>query len=253
MSLLTICQDAAVEIGVGGSLTTIVGNPDVNAQRLLRFANRIGRDLATRAPWQNLRVQRQFIALNAPEQPGLPEGFQRFIPETMWNLTMGSLIVGPVGPVQWQTLDVGRDYLVTSNGPGFFTRRGNSLVMFPTPIGGETIQFEYQSSYFCQSASGTPQAQWLADSDTARISEELITLGVIAHFLEADGQPAQMARASYERRLGQECRNDAPNARVLGAGDIFGGQRHFSGVPGDRVSFMDSATWGTWSEVWGGA
>ena len=251
MTLLSICQDAADELQLGYRPITVIGNQTTEAQSLLRYARRVCRDLAARAPWQNLRVQRQFVALNAPEQPALPDAFQRFIPETMWDLTHGALISGPVGPVQWQTLIASQEYLVSTDGPRFFTRRGNTLLMFPTPQGGETIQFEYQSGYFCQSAAGTPQGDWLADTDTARISEELITIGIIARYLENTGQPAQAARADFERRVNVEIRNDLAADRVLGAGDIFGGRRHFSGVPGDRARYTDSATWGTWADSWG--
>jgi hypothetical protein len=252
VTLLSICQDAADELQLGNRPITVIGNPATEAQALLRYARRVCRDLASRAPWQSMRIQRQFVALNTPEQPALPDTFQRFIPETMWNLTNGALVVGPVGPVQWQTLIASQEFVISTDGPRFFTRRGNALLMFPTPSGGETVQFEYQSGNFCQSSAGTPQADWLADTDTARISEELITIGIIARYLENTGQPWQSAKADYERRFNTEIRNDMASDGVAGAGDIFGGRRHFSGVPGDRPRYTDTVTWGTWFDTWGG-
>ena len=253
MTLLTICQDAADELQLGTRPTSIIGNVGTDEQTLLRFARRVCRDLATRAPWQALRMRRSFVATATQEQANvIPSAFQRFIPETMWDLTNGNFIPGPVGPVEWQSMlnSIGTSDL----GPPvqMFTQRGNAVLMFPVPAGGETFVFEYQSSNFCQSSGGTPQDNWLADTDTARFSEELITLGIIARFLEANGQPWQSARADYERRLTVEIRNDAPTERVMLTGDIFGGGRHFGGAPGDRTNIYAGVTWGIWSDTWGG-
>jgi hypothetical protein len=253
VTLLTICADAAAELQLGSVPTTIIGNSGTDEVTLLRFARRVCRDLATRAPWQAMRMRRTFVATATQEQTGiLPASFQRFIPETMWDYTNGNFLPGPVSPVEWQS----RTTSASTSGLGpptqCFTRRGDAVLFFPTPAGGETLAFEYQSNNFCQSSGGTPQNDWLADTDTARISEELITLGVIARFLAANGQPlAGPAVADYERRLATEIRNDAPASRVLVAGDIFGGGRHFGGAPGDRVGAFDTATWGSWSDTWG--
>jgi hypothetical protein len=253
MTLLTICQDAADELQLGARPVAVIGNTATDAQTLLRFARRVCRDLATRAPWQAMRMRRAFVATATQEQTGvLPASFQRFIPETMWDLTNGNFIPGPIGPVEWQSLTNSASTANLSPPVRVFTQRGNAVLMFPIPAGNENFAFEYQSGNFCQSAGGTPQNDWLADTDTARISEELITLGVVARFLEANGMPWQSAKADYERRLNVEIRNDAPTERVMSAGDIFGGSRHFQGAPGDRFDIYGDSNWGGWYDTWGG-
>ena len=253
MTLLSICQDAAVELGLPEPVA-IFGNMSVNEARLLRFAQRVGADLATRAPWQALRMLRSFTPSATETQTGvIPTGFQRFLSETMWDATNGTYINGPVSATEYQSRS--RDiYSVGRNAPSqCFTRRGDVLLFWPAPVGNETFVFEYQSSNFCQSASGTPQSAWMADTDTARISEELFTLGIIARFLSADGQPAQVAMADYERRLVTEIRNDAPAANVMQSADIFGGGRRFGGAPGDIVGSYVNRVWDGWSDTWSGA
>ncbi len=233
MSLLTICQAAAAELKLGSIPTSVIGSNDVDAQTLLRFATRVGADLATRAPWQALRLQHSFVAVADEVQPlAVPTGFLRFSPETIWDVTNGISITGPIDPVEYQSRK--NDYTASGYiGPmRWFTRRGNDFLVWPIPNGGETYVFEYQSGAYCQSAAGTPQASWQADTDTGRISEELMILGIIARYLESDGQPWQAARGDFERRLTIEIRNDAPSARVLAAGDIFGTGRRFTGEPG---------------------
>ena len=53
MTLLTICQDAAKEIGVP-SPTSVVGSSDTTNVQLLAAANRVGKDLVTGYDWEVL-------------------------------------------------------------------------------------------------------------------------------------------------------------------------------------------------------
>ena len=53
MTLLTICQDAAKEIGVP-SPTTVIGSTDTTNIQLLAAANREGKNLVSGYDWQVL-------------------------------------------------------------------------------------------------------------------------------------------------------------------------------------------------------
>lgn len=261
MTLLSICTDAADEIGLETTPVAIVGNPDPDARRLLRFCTRVCRDLVTRAPWQALRVENLFIAANGIEQDGaIPADFGRFVPESFWDRTNGHSITGPVSPVEFMSRMSATDEFrandaALNSGPlRWFTRRGNTLMIYPAPDTGSTLSFEYQSAAFCASPSGARQTAWLTDSDVPMLSPELITLGVVAMFLQADGQPAQAAMGAYERRVRQEIANDAPTARVLVAADMFGQRRRFTGEPGRGGRNSSDAgggdTWVTFPDTW---
>lgn len=228
MSLLTIAQAVADEMN-SVRPTSVIGNGLPDVQKVLRLAQRVGSDLATRVPWQVLRTQRVFTAIAGNLQPGiLPSDFYRIVPETMWDRTNMRLIAGPRPAVDWQG-QVATQY---DGWARWWTRRGNDVLIFPAMQGGEQIAFEYQSIAFCQSAGGAPQTAWAADTDTGRISEELITLGVIARLTENEGLAnAAAARADFELRLAQEYENDTPSSRVRPAGDLFTGSRHSTDTP----------------------
>lgn len=252
MTLLTLAQDAATELGLDSQPVAIVGNPDVDVQRLLRFANRVGRELSTRAPWQAMRRRQSFIATATEVQANaIPADFSRFYPETFFDQTNFRVISGPMDPVEYESRKMSVQFGGGIGAHRWFTRRGNDFLVTPTPVGGEQYTFDYQSNAFCQSAAGVPQSQWLADTDTARLDEELITLGVIARYLEADGQPSQMATAAYERRFAQVFGNDAPNGRVMAAGDIFAGTRRGTGEPGANTPMNGGVGSGGGGWVWG--
>jgi hypothetical protein len=65
--------------------------------------------------------------------------------------------------------------------------RGNSFWFLPAPTAGESVYYEYVSSYFCESAAGTAQAAWTADTDVPRIPENVMTLGLIWRWKAAKG------------------------------------------------------------------
>lgn len=231
MTLLTICQDAAVEIGGFAVPNVIVGNTVVNAQRLLRAAHRVGSDLTARGDWSVMRAGRTFTAVPGEAQPNaVPATFSRLIPETMWDRTNVWNIAGPIPPPRFESLAA---TYPSDSPPRWFTLTGRSLSFFPAFAGGETVAFQYVTGQFCESATGTLQTRWQADSDVGRISEELMTLGVVAFFLMAQGLPYAAQMAAYEARMTQELANDNPTSGVIAAGDIFAGAgaRNWDGAP----------------------
>jgi hypothetical protein len=228
MTLLTCCQDAAIELSLEQP-GVIIGNTDINVQRLLRAAQRTGKELVTRAAWSVLRVQQPFTAAAGEDQPGIiPADFARLIPETFWDLTNKRLINGGVTPARWQSL---RASAVSGTWPRWFILRGTTVTIYPGMSGGESMVFEYVSSHFCASAAGATQATWQADTDVGRLNEELITLGIIAYYRLITGLPNLDQMNEFEDRLVQEVDNDNPRSGVLAAGDIFAGSRAWDGQP----------------------
>lgn len=234
MSLLTICQDAANEVGVVPP-TVVVGNTEALSRQFLRLAKKVGLRLMKAYPWKVLRSEQTFTAVAAQEQTSiLPSDFDRFVPETFWDRDNNYLISGPVSAVEWQGFQA-NGY---TDPQKKFIHRGTSIYVMPAPDGGETLAFEYVSKNWCQDVNSTAQANWENDTDTAIIDEELITRGLVWEYLTARSLPANAAAASYETYFETLIENDEPNSKILVAGDIFaggpnsvGGSRHFSGTP----------------------
>lgn len=228
MTLLTICRDAADETGITRP-TAVVGNSAPEVQKLLRYANKVGRRIMKVAEWQVLRKEQTFTALATEAQTGIiPADFDRFVPETFWDRTNRNLISGPITAVEWQGFKA-QSYSDTSR-PKFILRQ-DSVSVLPNLTAGSALAFEYISKNWCQSSLAVAQAAWAADADTAIVDEELLTLGLIYEFLEGEGQPSQSAAYAYEARFDLLLQNDQNNPAILSAGDVFGGGRHFAGAP----------------------
>lgn len=228
MTLLTILQDAAQEVGVYPP-TTVIGNTDPAIQKMLRQAQRVGSDLMARGTWEVLRTQQTFNATAGEQQlNALPSDLDRIIAETFWDRTNSRLISGPAQGSQWQSLVAAYPQGAYDR---WFTLRGGQMFIYPGMVGNESMAYEYYSRSFCASSGGTPQTRWQTDTDVGRLSEELFTLGVIAFYLRTEGLPWEAAMRDYELRVQTEANNDQPRSGVLSAGDIFGGPRAWPGSP----------------------
>lgn len=235
MSLLQICKDAADEVGVNRP-SFVIGSSDADAQKLLRFARRVCKELVQRGDWQVLRVEGSFTALGQETQTSLlPADYDHMVKDTFWDRTNQRFIIGPVEEDRYQSLVANQ----VDSESRWWTRRGDSALIYPLMSGGEILKFVYVSNKYCQSSGGTAQSDWAADTDTGRIDEELITLGVIYYYLRNQGQPWEKAYTDYEDMFSAYLGNDKPRSNIMAAGDIFAGPRNYGGGPSASATGQD--------------
>ena len=197
MSLLTIAIDAARELGLPVP-TGVVASSDPQTLLLLRMANEEGKSLATRADWQNLTSEHTFVTVTTDAQTSsIPSDFDHIVSDTMFNRTTIRKVYGPISESDWQRYKAS----LTSYVNPAFRIRGGSILMAPTQTAGQTVAYEYISNKWCQSSGGTAQSAFAADSDTGKLDEELIRLGMVWRFRKAKGLEYAGQRDDYERRL----------------------------------------------------
>jgi hypothetical protein len=78
-----------------------------------------------------------------------------------------------------------------------FPAYGGQLQMDPVPTSADTVVFEYVSKNWCQSASGTAQSLFMADTDLPLISDDLFILGLKWRTLAARGFNYSEEKAAY--------------------------------------------------------
>lgn len=202
MSLLTLCQNVARQVGLAVP-ATVAGNDDETVAAILAFAQREGRTLSRLHDWVVLQKEHVFTTVAGTATYALPSDFRSLVTRTAWNRSGGRRLGGPTTPIHWQarrssgtTRDVNdlRYRIVPESLMSKFT-------LDPVPTSAETLAFEYVSTVWCKSAGGVGQTAWAADSDEALIEENLIELGVIARVLNRLGLPYAEERAEYEAEL----------------------------------------------------
>lgn len=234
MSLLTIIQEAALAVGLPEP-SAVVSSTDLAVKKLLGFANQGGRQLAKYHDWQNLIVEQTFTSLATQEQTNAlpPADYGRMVynPE-VWDRTSDTRLAGPTPQRYWQRLLAN-----TSTGsPGYWRIIGNQLNVLPVMTAGNTLAFEYISKRWAESSGGTAQEIFMADTDTARIPEDLITLEVIWRFRQSRGF-AQYAEdmSTAEREKEKAAAADRGTGRIRTESQYTDGlpaQPYFSGTIG---------------------
>jgi hypothetical protein len=232
MSLLSICQAASVEIGVDYP-ATIIGSGDPTARRLLRYATKVGHRLMKAFDWQVLQAVYSDTAgdLNgvdlaalilASGSPG--PTFDRFMTDATWDRSNNRLIKGPISINEFRGLNVVSD--AVTGAPEKFILRNKQMFFYPVGVGSTVdVSIEYiRGDWINQTATA-----FAADSDTVKLDEELITLGVIYEFLKGQGLPYGDVMADYLAMFDQLTGNEYPSSGVLVSGDLWNNGRNYSG------------------------
>jgi hypothetical protein len=197
MSLLSICQNAADEVGIRRP-TAIINATDATAVRCLRYVKRVGRELV-KMNIDYLIKEHTFPTVASQEIYSLPSDFDHFVPFTNWNRTTSRRMY-PIQPNEWQYF---RSGLATVSLNDRFRIKGadRDFSIEPIPTSVETVSFEYVSENYCESAGGTGQSTWTADTDVGVIDEDIFEMGVIWRLLNRMGQPYAEEKAEYQRSL----------------------------------------------------
>lgn len=186
MTLLTIVQEASVILGLQQPSVAATAT-DLATKKLVRFANQGGRELAKYHDWQTLIVEQAFTSLATEEQtnalPSTDYGRMVYNPE-IWDRTSNLRLAGPTPQRYWALLKSG---ISTGGVTGYWRIIGNQLRILPVMTAGHTLGFEYISKRWAQSSGGTRQETFLADTDTALVPEELITLEIIWRWRQSRG------------------------------------------------------------------
>ena len=185
MSLLSICQEAAAEIGVSVP-SSIIGNGEATAVRLLAAARREIFGLSRAAAWSALVGEHDFAAAaGASAQPdGLPADFDYVIDGTAWDRGAGRRLNGPLSAQAWQALRAAPFAAGPDRGFRIF---GGAFHIHPPAAEGGRIAYEYVSNRIVAARGGGRRTGWLADDDSFVLSEALATMGVKWRFKKAIG------------------------------------------------------------------
>lgn len=114
----------------------------------------------------------------------VPSDFEYFVQKTFWDNQYKWSLIGPISAQEKQILRYG----VVASGPrNKFYIRQNKMWLDPMPASSFIIAYDYYSNHWCQSAMGTTQSLWTADTDVYRLDEDCFIQGMKWRFLRAKG------------------------------------------------------------------
>lgn len=221
MNLLTICQAVADLVGINRP-SSVAASTDADARVLLQLANKEGRHLSSRYPWEALIREASFTTVAQESQGtlaaivGASESFGYILNDTIWNRTRSLPIAGPKSAKGWQA-----DKALTLSGPcDQYRIRGGRLLMNPVPTAGHSCYFEYVTRNWCQSEDGTTtHSSWSADTDTPLLPEYLFVQGIEWRWKQTKGFEYAQDFADYKRLVADEIgRSGGKTTAILGGG-----------------------------------
>lgn len=142
----------------------------------------------------------------------LPADFSYFIAQTFWDRSFRWQILGPLEAQEWQVLKSG----ISPTGPRRrFRIMGNLFYIDPVPSETTTnLVFEYYSNGWCQSASGTAQSIWAADTDYYTLDDDCFILGLKWRFLRAKGLDYSEEMLTYQNTVERVMARDGGNRNL---------------------------------------
>lgn len=207
MSLLTVCQDAAVELGIA-TPAAILTSTDPNAVLLHRLAKAEAYELARRHDWQAMTFANAWTTTATVVQDGaLPADYDRLVYDAqVWDRSRNQRLMGPTTSNQWMVLKSG----VTAGVHGAWRILGGKLQIYPAPDAGLTYELEYVSKAWAVSDEGVAREtfEFEADEDTTAFPEYLIKTGMIWRYRKAKGFDYSEEMSTHERQVELACSRD---------------------------------------------
>lgn len=208
MTALSIAQAVAGRIGINIP-TVLFTSTDGNVQQLRELLIESAEALSKRGDpgWQSLQAEWAFVTVNQFEQTNtpLPPDLRAIIPDSAFNRTTNRKVAGPLTPQQYQQGQIwpqlAAPYLT-------YRERGGLMLMEPAPPAGQTIAYEYISSYWAKSSANVAKATFTSDDDGTYLDEELLKLDVRWRWKAAKGldygEDMETAEREIMKALGRD-------------------------------------------------
>lgn len=215
MTVLAACSDAAVEL-VGRELSTVFSTTDQIAVELRLQANKAASAIAKAHDWRELTTLNTITGDGTAIAFDLPAGYDRMPvkADLFYNDSEGRLTRAR-DLDHWLDMQVrNQDMLI-----GAWILLGGQIQIFPAQPSGEIIKHYYQTKYAVEDESGTAKEKFTADTDTFRLSERLLTLGIIWRWRAMKRLEYAEDLRNFEIALAEETGRDK-GSRMLSIGRV---------------------------------
>lgn len=202
MTVLSACQEAAVEIGQPNP-TAVYGAAAPFARELALQANRVAQEIAKAHDWRALTTLGTLTGDGSTTSFALPADYDRMLKKTQvhshsWQ-NMG--FSSPRDLDQWLNMN---DSGVTGT-PGNWVLLGGRFQFTPAMPTGETARFYYQSKYYALATDNTTtKPAFTIDTDMFRLSERVLALGIVYRWRVMKGYDASAASSQFAVALAEE-------------------------------------------------
>ena len=188
MSLLTVCQTVAADVGIDAP-AIVMASTDPAYVEMRAFAQLVAEEIAARVDWGAL-VATATVTGDGTAAAKTINANMRKIVDGQAVFTSGGVPVRALSRPEWPASN-------SEGTPRFFLLAGTTIELWPYLANAATVSVRYITRAWC--SNGT--AAWAADTDTTKFPEELLTLGLISYWRRQKAMPYQDHEAAFEARL----------------------------------------------------
>lgn len=194
MTILSVCQSASKIIGLAVP-DAVMASTAREMVELSNIAQEMADRIASGHDWQPLSRIATVTGDGSTEAFDLPSDYDRMLLKAkVWSSSLETALSHILDLDQWLALDVQSfDFVVNA-----WTIYGGQIHIKPALASGVTAKFFYQSNLVVSPNAGENKTTFTADTDTFRLDERLLTLGIIWRWKEAKGQDYAEPMADYE-------------------------------------------------------
>jgi len=212
-TVLEIGNAAATVVGLPEQ-STLLGNTNQNARRILKAVKDAARDAFHDIDWVRLTRTHTF-ATDGSSYYLLPTYYDRIVNGTIWDRTNYKPVLGPMTRTEWQKYESG---LVSLSGIYKACRifaddtlqSVKRIGIYPETDTGSTIAFDYiDSRYVVVNKIGSVGADITADDNEFLMDDHVIELGTIWRLLRMLGLNYTSEQQEYFSEVQEKQANDS--------------------------------------------
>jgi hypothetical protein len=202
MALLDLVQGVCDEVGLPRP-SAVAASQDQLARQMFGLAKKELKELSKGNKWPVLTRDYSFPTVAATEAYALPADYCKLVGNTLYNADQFYQLRGSVTAQEWMRT---KNLNLGSLSRAKVRVYGSPLMLHivPTPADVQNVAFEYITDAFAVDSEGTAIATYMADTDTAAISEDLVAMGLKWRIKHAKGLEFGTDLAEYVSAVKRE-------------------------------------------------
>lgn len=215
-TLLEMAKDVARRLNLEVPSAVVTATTSMTVMQLLALFNEEVEEHCNREfAFPKLKVDATFNWTTDANHTALDlssvAGLRAVIPDTLWDRTTLTRVIGPVSDAQWQ------EVLTFSTTPTLAVYRvtGNNLLIYPNNSVQHTYGYSYLSRYGVQATGGGARKEsFTVDTDVPMLPSRIVKSGVRWRWKALKGQPYAEEKSQYELYLAEEAHQESIPTKV---------------------------------------
>lgn len=204
MTILSVIQDVAPVIGIAVPDAVFASTTREHVE-IKSLANEMAVRIGKAHDWSLLRTLQTYTGDGSTEAFALPSDYLRMLKKAnLWSSAYQTPLTHVLDTDRWLEMDIRAfDFVI-----GAWSMLGGNIEIKPTMATGVTAKFYYLTNKVVISNASEQKTTFTADTDSFRLNERLLTLGMIWQWKANKGQSYGEDMANYEAALEQAIGED---------------------------------------------